>query len=75
VPERRGDVPVDRADVVARLIEPHLGELHAAALEDALVLSGEQIGHQVARADLDLADGSELLAGQHRAAVCLGGGA
>src|SRR5438270_133878 len=40
----RGDVPVDGADLVAGLVEPHFGELHAAALEDALVLAREHVG-------------------------------
>ena len=44
----RRHVPVDGAHLVAGLIEPHLGELHPAPLEDALVLAGEEVRHEVA---------------------------
>ena len=37
-----GDVPVDRANVVAWLILPHVGELKTASLEDRVVLPGEE---------------------------------
>src|SRR5690606_28783422 len=37
----RGNVPVDRPDVVARLIGSHLGELDPLPLEDRVVLAGE----------------------------------
>src|SRR6185503_585688 len=38
VAHARGDVPVDVPDVVAELVLPHLRELHAASLEDGVVL-------------------------------------
>jgi hypothetical protein len=41
-----GHVPIDIADVVARLILPHFVEFHAAAAKHALVLPREQIVHR-----------------------------
>jgi hypothetical protein len=48
----RGDIPVDGADVVARLVLADLGELDALSLEGGVVLAAEQIVDATARADL-----------------------
>ena len=61
----RGDVPVNRAHVVAGLVFAHLVEVHALALEDAVVLARERLGHEPVRANLDLPDFFENLAGNH----------
>ena len=42
----RGDVPVNRAHVVAGLVFAHLVEVHALALEDGMVLARERFGHE-----------------------------
>ena len=42
VAHARGHVPVDGADVVARLVRPHLGEGHPPALEDRVVLARQE---------------------------------
>ena len=39
----RGDVPVNRAHLVAGLVFAHLVEVHPLALEDAVVLAGERL--------------------------------
>ena len=41
------DVPVDGADIVPRLVFPHLVELHPAPLEYALVFSGQDVVHDL----------------------------
>ena len=61
----RGDVPVDRADLVAGLVFAHLVEVHPLALEDAVVLAGQRLAHQPVGANLDLPDLLEDLAGNH----------
>ena len=52
----RSHVPVDRAHFVAGHVFAHGVEVHAAALEDAVVLTGERVGHEPLGADLDLAN-------------------
>ena len=61
----RGDVPVNRAHVVAGLVFAHLVEVHALAFEDGMVLARERFGHDAVRAQLDLPDFFENLAGNH----------
>ncbi len=61
----RGDVPVNRAHVVAGLVFAHLVEVHALALEDGMILARERFGHDAVRAQLDLPDFFENLAGNH----------
>jgi len=61
----RGDVPVDRAHVVAGLVFAHLVEVHALALEDGMVLARERFGDDAVGAQLDLPDFFENLAGNH----------
>ena len=52
----RGDVPVNRAHVIAGLIFAHLVEIHALAFEDGMVLAGERFADEPVGANLDLAD-------------------
>jgi hypothetical protein len=52
----RGDVPVDRAHLVARGVLPDLGELHAAALEDGVVGPADPGLEDHLRPDLDAPD-------------------
>ena len=61
----RGDVPVNGAHVVAGLVFAHLVEVHALAFEDGMVLARERFGHDAVRANLDLPDFFENLAGNH----------
>src|SRR5262249_10905191 len=48
----RRHVPVDVPHIVSRKVLAHLVELHPFPLESALVLPGEYVAHEVARADL-----------------------
>ena len=52
----RRHVPIDRAHFVARLVLTDLLEVHALALEDAVILPGEGFAHKPIGAELDLAD-------------------
>ena len=61
----RGDVPVNRAHVVAGLVFAYLVEVHTLALEDGMVLARERFGHDAVRAQLDLPDFFKNLAGNH----------
>src|SRR5204863_6770647 len=61
-----GHVPINRAHVVAGLILTHLVEIHALALEDAVVLAGERFADEPVRADFNLSDFFENFAGNHR---------
>ena len=54
-------VPVDVADVVARRVLAHLLELHAPALEGAVVLAREGVGHQALGPELDGLDPRQQL--------------
>ena len=58
----RGHVPVDGAHVVAGLVLAHLGELHAAPLEDRVVGAADPRLEDGAGADLDAPDLREGLA-------------
>ena len=60
-----GDVPVDRADVVAGLVLADFLELHALALEDRMVAARKDVLHRAAGADFDAADFAECFAGEH----------
>src|SRR6266571_6758382 len=61
----RGDVPVDGADFVSRLVFADLLEVHSLALEDAVVLPREGFADEAVGAQLDLADFPEDFAGDH----------
>jgi hypothetical protein len=52
-PHARGDVPIDRAHLVAGLVLAHLGELHPLTLEYRAVLAREDGVDEPARAELD----------------------
>ena len=52
----RGDVPVDRAHLVARLVFADLGELHPLPLEYRAVLAGEERVHEPAGSNLEQLD-------------------
>ena len=65
LPHAGRHVPVDRAHVVAGDVFPDLGELHAAALEHAVVLAGKRAVDQPPRADVNASDLAERLGGQH----------
>ena len=58
-----GDVPVHRADVVARGVLADLGELHPLPLEGAQVGARQRLGHQLAGADLDVPHPGEQFRG------------
>ena len=47
-------IPVYGAYVVARHVFPHLSEFHAAALEDAVILTGESLAYKTACLYLNL---------------------
>src|SRR5690606_30452973 len=51
--DARRHVPVDVAHVVARLVLPHLGELHALTTENGVVLATEDRRYEAARSQLD----------------------
>ena len=53
---RARDVPVDGADVVARLVLAHLAERQPLALEDRVVAARELLVGEPRRVDLDLAE-------------------
>ncbi len=55
-PEPRGHVPIDRADLVARLIFAHFLEVHPASFEDAVVIAGEDGLDETLGLDLERAD-------------------
>ena len=54
--EARGHVPIDGADFVARLIFAHFIEVHPAAFENAVVITGENGLDQTLGFDLERAD-------------------
>src|SRR5690606_17564989 len=59
-------IPVDGTDVVALSIGAHLVELHAAPLEDRVILTRHGVINHAARGDLNLADaGGYFLVDQH----------
>src|SRR5262249_23187064 len=64
-PQARGDVPIDGAHVVARLVLAHLGELDPAAAKGARVFPRHDVAHQVAGGDLDPPDLARGLLGRH----------
>jgi hypothetical protein len=61
----RGDVPVDRAHVVAGHVRAHLVELHAAALEDRQVRAGHHVRDLATGHELDALDLAGELSGKH----------
>jgi dipeptidyl aminopeptidase/acylaminoacyl peptidase len=61
----RGDVPVDRADVVAGDVRAHLVELHAASLEHGEIRSCHHVGDLTAGDELDALDRLGDFGGQH----------
>ena len=61
-----GDVPIDRAHVVARHIGADLVELDAGTAKYRHVLAGEYVGNGAPGADLNLFDPADDLGGKHR---------
>jgi len=59
----RGDVPVDRPNVVAGDVRAHFVEFDAAALEDRNVFTGEYVRDLSAGPDLNLANALQNFAG------------
>ena len=57
-----GDVPIDGAHVVAGVVLAHLDKLHAPALEDGVVFTGETVVDELPSRDLDTPDfGDEVV--------------
>src|SRR5438067_8751740 len=56
-------VPIDRANLIARLIFAHLFKIHPATLEDAVVIAGEGGFDQSAGLDFEPADLLQNLGG------------
>ena len=52
----RCDVPVDRPDLIARRILPHLFKVHSPTFEDAVILAGECGAHQPPGSELQPSD-------------------
>ena len=51
-----GDVPVDRANVIARLVLAHLRELDAASVKGGVVVAGEAEANEPRAEDFKLRD-------------------
>ena len=66
-----GDVPVDRADIVSRLVLADLLEIESGAPEDAAIRANERLVREDARLDLDLFHDAKDL-GRHRLHVWFG---
>ena len=62
----RGNVPINRAHLIARLIFAHLFKIHPLAFEDAMVLPRQRLIHQTQRAQFDLTNFFEDFFGNHR---------
>src|SRR5262245_43639609 len=62
----RGDLPVDRANVVAGQVLAHVDELHPLTLERGLVLAHERGVDDLPGVELDAAQLLQELSGQHR---------
>src|ERR1039458_5343374 len=61
----RGDIPVNRADLIARLVLAHLVEVHPLTLKDAMVLAGQRLANEAVGPNLNLPDLLENLARDH----------
>src|SRR5262249_7428763 len=65
VPHARGNIPVDRANVVAGLVLADLFERDAGALEDAVVLAAKQVLHGTAGLQLEATNLTDYLMRDH----------
>ena len=65
VPHAGGNIPVDRAHLVAELVFTHLVKLHTTALEDTMVFPGKRVIDGFAGVDLEVADFFRQLFGNH----------
>ena len=61
----RGNVPINRTDVIARIIFPDLVKFNALAFKYALVLAGEYICNKTRGLYLDTADFFNYFCWQH----------
>ena len=61
----RADVPVDEANVIARLVLAHFAKRHPAAFEHGVVAAGELVVGEPRRVDLDLFEFLDELARDH----------
>jgi hypothetical protein len=56
VPLTRGNVPVNAADVVAKLVGTHFVKLHSLPFENGVVLAAHCRVHETTGANLDVFD-------------------
>src|SRR5262249_50038208 len=66
-PHASGDIPVDGADFIARLVLAHLFEREAGSLENAVVFTSQKCLHGAPGPQLQAADLAHQFGGKHAA--------